>query len=90
MGSSDLKIGNKTARFQFYTSKRFKQIFLQQLAWRLKRDSANPSKKIPFKNQNDFFETNFKAIFLMSKFDYNFWMMRHNPYHPDFPEEKLE
>lgn len=86
---SNLKIGNKTARFQFYTSKRFKELFMQHLKIRLKRDPLDPTKKIPFESQNDFFETNFKALFLMTKFDYDFWMMRHNPEHPDYPEEKV-
>ena len=92
--SSDLTIGSNTERLGFYITKRFKIEFEKNWNFkkyphtaRLKPNPLNPIEKIPFVSQKDFFTTIFRAIFITGKFDYNFFMERNNPDHPDFPEE---
>lgn len=92
--ASNVMRGSRTSHFSFYTTQRFKEKLNQN--WdiknnpktaRLKRNPKNPREKIPFESQRDFVETIMRAVFLMGKFEFDFFMERNNPDHPDFPDE---
>lgn len=90
----NLLIGAKTASVRFYATQRFKDRLKREWDFRefpdtarLKRDPKDPRKLIPFKSERDFLETILRTVFLTGRFDFDFWMERNNPDHPDFPEE---
>lgn len=86
--SLNLDIGKKLVRHSFEVTKRFDEVFEEQWKTRLKRDPYN--KKVPYKSRTDFYRYNFKVLFLMATFDYDFLISRMNPDHKDFPEENIE
>ncbi len=92
---SKLLIGSRTARVDFYVTERFKDELLKNWDFikyphiaRLKRDQKDPSKKVPFRSERDFIETILRTAFVTGRFDFDFWMERNNPDHPDFLDEK--
>ena len=85
----NINIGNKTARLHFFTTKRFKSVYEDHVKKRQKRNPDDPTELINYKNSTDFFVSNMKALFLMPKLNYNYFMMKYNPDHPDFPKEKV-
>ena len=91
--SFNLTHGVKSASVRFFVTKQFKDILDRN--WdikkypktaRLKRNPKNPSEKIPFNSRSDFVQTILRAVFISGRFDFDFFMERNNPDHPNFKE----